>query len=300
MKSDLYPTFDPTRFRQPAIRHLAWICQAAQLTDSPLAFDLSAHLPANTLEKLQDWEQAPHTAPAALLEPAQPRLGYYFERLYECLLTDILGWEVLVRNLPIRGHERTLGELDFVVRNPATGGAEHHEIAIKFYLGYGGSEAMARWYGPNAVDRLDLKTQRMLEHQSQRAGLAESVAALGALGIDGPLKSRVFMPGYLFYPLEPQMKAPASVPANHQRGRWVYLDAARGMDTANWVHLRKPHWLGPWLQTGAPAPADATAVLAQIAATGTPRLFASMRLDACSGLWKEAERFFVVPASWPG
>lgn len=296
--------WDLTRFRLPAIRHLAWMCHAAQLSDSPLVFDLCSQLPADTLETLQRWDAMPATAPAALLEPAQPRLGYYFERLYECLLSDILGWEVLARNLPIRNLARTLGELDFIVRNPLTGSVEHHEIAVKFYLGHvaqskNGAGAPVRWYGPNAVDRLDLKTARMVEHQSQRTRLHESVTALGLLGIDAPLIPRIFMPGYLFYPRQPGVVSPAGVPDDHQRGCWAYLDAARGMDTARWVHLRKPHWLGPWVQIAEPDPADALAVLEQIATTGTPRLFASMQWDAHSGLWKETERFFIVPAKWP-
>lgn len=301
MNSDLCSAVpDPACFRMLAIRHLAWMCQVPQLTDSPLAFDLRPWLPAGTGALLHGWERMPHSAPAGLLEPAQPRLGYYFERLYACLLTDILGWEVLARNLPIRNSERTLGELDFVVRNPQTQAVEHHEIAIKFYLGYPGEGMTTRWYGPNAVDRLDLKTARMLDHQCQRAQLAESAAALDALGIGVPVESRLFMPGYLFHPMHSQLTEPAGVPSDHQRGRWTYLETARRMDTCCWVHLRKPHWLGPWVQSVPPDPAVTQAALDQIAATDTPRLFANMQREASTGLWKEAERLFVVPASWPG
>ncbi|GGD07785.1 DUF1853 family protein [Halopseudomonas salina] len=307
MKSDSYSPIDPTGFRIPAIRHLAWMCGAAQLTDSPLAFDLRAQLPAGTMQKLLSWEAMPDTAPAMLTQPAQPRLGYYFERLYACLLTDVLGWEVMARNLPIRNQERTLGELDFVVRNPATGAIEHHEIAIKFYLGYIPDLELnmdqVRWYGPNAVDRLDLKTARMLDHQSQRSLLPESVMALAELGIEPPVRSRVFMPGYLFYPLATDcakaVSPPCHVPSDHQRGTWMYLDAVSSKDISRWVQLRKPHWLGPWLQSDEPDPAEAQAALEQIALTQTPRLFARMYWDETARLWQEAERCFVVPARWP-
>lgn len=305
MKSDLHSTaWDLTRFTVPAIRHLAWMCQAAQLSDSPLAFDLRSQLPLGTLETLQGWDAMPETAPAALLEPAHRRLGYYFERLYECLLRDLLGWEVLARNLPIRSQVRTLGELDFILRNPHTGSVEHHEIAVKFYLGYieqsdTEDPAQVRWYGPNAVDRLDLKTARMLEHQSQRTLLAESVAALDLLGIEAPVKPRIFMPGYLFYPDGHGVPLPVGVPHDHQRGRWAYLESAGAMDTTCWVHLRKPHWLGPWVQSATPDPHDVLATLEQIALMETPRLFASMQWDASVELWKEQERLFIVPAKWP-
>jgi len=305
MKSALHSTaWDLTRFRVPAIRHLAWMCQASQLSDSPLAFDLRSQLPRGTLEMLQGWDAMPATAPAALLEPAHPRLGYYFERLYECLLRDLLGWQVLARNLPIRSQTRTLGELDFILRNPHTGSVEHHEIAVKFYLGYvepsdNEDPTQVHWYGPNAVDRLDLKTVRMLEHQSQRTLLAESIAALDLLGIEAPVKPRIFMPGYLFYSEANSVTPPVGVPQDHQRGRWAYLEAVRAMDTTCWVHLRKPHWLGPWVQSATPDPHDALATLEQIALTHTPRLFASMQWDASTALWMEQERLFIVPAKWP-
>ena len=306
MKSALHSTaWDLTRFRVPAIRHLAWMCQAAQLSDSPLAFDLRSQLPLGTLETLQGWDAMPATAPAALLEPAHPRLGYYFERLYECLLRDLLGWQVLARNLPIRNQIRTLGELDFILRNPHTGSVEHHEIAVKFYLGYvepsdNEDPTKVHWYGPNAVDRLDLKTARMLEHQSQRTLLAESVAALDLLGVEESVKPRIFMPGYLFYSEANSVTLPVGVPQDHQRGRWAYLEAVRAMDTTCWVHLRKPHWLGPWVQPGAPDALLRQAALAEIRDAATPRLFARLRQDPMSGLWCEAQRIFVMPTGWPG
>jgi hypothetical protein len=305
MKTDIYLTaWDLKQFRVPAIRHLAWMCQTAQLSDSPLAFDLRSELALGTLETLQGWDSMPDTAPAALLEPAHRRLGYYFERLYECLLCDLLGWEVLARNVPIRGLTRTLGELDFILRNPHTGSVEHHEIAVKFYLGHmdpsdNDAPPQVRWYGPNAVDRLDLKTSRMLEQQSQRTLLAESVAALDLLGIEAPVKLRIFMPGYLFYSEANSVTPPVGVPQDHQRGRWAYLESVRAMDTTCWVHLRKPHWLGPWVQSATPDPHDALATLEQIALTQTPRLFASMQWDASTALWLEQERLFIVPAKWP-
>jgi hypothetical protein len=71
------------------------------------------------------------------------------------------------------------------------------------------------------------------------------------------------------------------------------------MDTTCWVHLRKPHWLGPWVQSATPDPHDVLATLEQIELMETPRLFASMQWDASVELWKEQERLFIVPAKWP-
>jgi hypothetical protein len=291
---------DLTSFRVPAVRHLAWMCHAPQLLDSPLSFAISAALPAQALSLLQCWDQAPESGPTLLTAPANPRLGFYFEALYECLLSQLLGWEVLQRNIPIREAGISLGELDFVVRNPGTGQVEHHEIAVKFYLGYPEPGAQqVFWYGPNQTDRLDLKSRRILEQQSQRTHLDAASTTLAQLGLKGPLRSRVFMPGYLFYPQSRRLASPLGVPRNHERGSWIYWDEALQRQHQSWVQLRKPHWLGPWVQEEMPDAEVVREVLEQIELTQTPRLFAGMRFDSCTHLWCEQERFFVVPSLWP-
>ena len=303
------------QFRTPAVRHLAWMCHAPQLLESARSYSPCSHLPDNLLTTLHHWDAHPESGPTVLTAIPKPRLGLYFEELYNCLLTDILGYEVLARNLQIRGAQRTLGELDFVVRNPRTHEIEHHEVAVKFYLGIhldAHSEAPLEaqqqesgntfWHGPNAIDRLDLKTRNLLEQQSQRTLLTEATAALRVLGIDQPVITRIFMPGYLFYPLDQKVSAPPQVPANHERGHWLYLEQARRLDARHWVHLQKPHWLGPWVQTEAPdlsARSGPLNAIEAIESTGTPRLFALVNFDAQTNLWKETERFFIVPAHWP-
>jgi hypothetical protein len=236
------------------------------------------------------------------MEAPHYRLGLYFEQLYECLLNDILGWTVVARNLPVRANGITLGELDFVVRNPHTGNNEHHEIAVKFYLGYlAQNNAEVRWYGPNARDRLDIKSERMLQQQSQRCQLPESHEVLSAAGICIPAVSRIFMPGYLFYPTNIPLPAPITADPDHLRGRWLTLrDARKRGNLSAWVVLRKPHWLGPWVQVERPEAETVQRAFAEIEASETPRLFASLNYSKDNCLWHETERFFVVPPSWPG
>jgi len=289
-----------SRFRVPAVRHLAWLCSAPQLLEGPAAFALHHHLPADWWERLQQWDRSPDTGPAVLTEAAHPRLGLYFERLYECVMTQLLGWELLAKNLQIAGQGRTLGELDFVLRNPASGQVEHHEIAVKFYLGYrDNADSQPLWYGPNTSDRLDLKTARLLNHQVRMTERPETLAALEAAGLPQPSKARIFMPGYLFYPDDRTLPAPAGVPGDHARGAWRYASQVKPDEVQCWAHLRKPHWLGPWVQSQTPDPEAAQARLAQVQARGTPRLFARLGPQSGGGDWVEEERFFVVPDPWP-
>ncbi|MCL1484758.1 MAG: DUF1853 family protein [Marinobacter sp.] len=152
----------------PAIRHLAWLCSSPQLLQCPLSFTPQRYLPNDYLATLLNWDAHPQNAPALLGEPPQKRLGHYVERLYRVLLENLLGWDILLQNQQIHSDGRTIGELDFVVYNRHRQRIEHHEIAIKFYLGH------TQWFGPNAHDRLDLKTRSLLDQQSQRSQTPEA------------------------------------------------------------------------------------------------------------------------------
>lgn len=285
--------------KTPAIRHLAWLCRAPQLLHSPLTFEPARHLPVDTDKTLRRWDQNPETAPALLKETPQKRLGFYFERLYRVLLQDLLGWDILLQNQQIQSNGRTIGELDFVVHNRAENRIEHHEIAIKFYLGVYQPAGPTLWYGPNAKDRLDLKTAGMLHKQSQRTHLPEARMLLADAGITGVVTPRIFMPGYLFYPEAKDIAAPEYVPLNHLHGKWRYLSQVMSANIHGWALLTKPHWIGPWSQREAPETASVTAALNAIERHSIPLLFARLEQDSISGLWQETDRLFVVPDSWP-
>jgi len=283
----------------PAVRHLAWLCRAPQLLHSPLTFEPGRYFPDDVPEKLEAWDRHPETAPALLTEAPQKRLGFYFERLYRVLLEELLGWDTLIQNQQIQSNGRTIGELDFVVHNRLEDRIEHHEIAIKYYLGVPEPGGKDLWYGPNARDRLDLKTDRLLHQQSQRTQLPEAQALLESAGITGPVTPRIFMPGYLFHPAAADVSVPEYVPANHLRGRWRYLSQISPSEISGWVVLNKPHWIGPWHQSGPPEPGKIAAALNTIQRHGVPLLFARLQQDVSSGFWQEVDRLFVVPDSWP-
>ena len=102
----------PHQYHVPAVRHLAWMCRAPQLISSPMGFNPENILPDDTEERLKAWDRAPQHGPEVLTEEPARRLGHYFERLYECLMRDLLGWEILLKNQPVRNNGITLGELD--------------------------------------------------------------------------------------------------------------------------------------------------------------------------------------------
>lgn len=282
------------------MRHLAWMCDAPQLISSAMGFDPKQYLPEGMEERLKAWDRAPHHGPDVLTEQPARRLGHYFERLYECLMQDLLGWEILLKNRPVRSNGITLGELDFIVRNPTDNSIEHHEIAVKFYLGYrDNGHDTPLWYGPNSRDRLDIKTLRLTDHQSRMTERPEARSLLTSLGIETPVRPRIFMPGYLFYPMGSALSPPENIPPGHLRGDWLYIDALDGVDARHWIPLIKPHWLGPWRQPHAPEHRHTEEALDVVRSAGIPRLFAALEQSPEDGYWREASRIFVVPGDWP-
>src|SRR5690554_6367992 len=91
-------TETPLTFQTPAVRHLAGLCCAPQLLEAPMSYYPPQWLPDDYLERLQHWDQQPEAMPTRLAQPAERRLGHYYERLSEVLLQVLLGWELLLTN----------------------------------------------------------------------------------------------------------------------------------------------------------------------------------------------------------
>lgn len=287
-------------WQTPAVRHLAWLCGAPSLVECGPEFSLINHLPADTLERLLALDQNPEPLLAHLENGTSRRLGHYFERLYHFALASILEWPVLLRNTPVRDSTgRTLGELDFVVRNPTSGGLTHIEVAVKFYLGHveGGQTI---WFGPNSHDRLDLKTRRMIDHQCRMTEREETRVMLGAHHIDGAITTAMALPGNLFYPaFGAQASAPTWAYTHHERGYWIRHSELMRVDIADWAPLQKPHWLGPYQTSGAPDSDLTKKALNAVVETNRPRLFAKLETRPDGHGYEEASRYFVVPEIWP-
>lgn len=298
------PLFRDQYWRTPAIRHLAWLLTSPSL----LADDERAVLPlgAETITAaLLDLERNPEPLLTCLQERSSRRLGIYFEQLYRFALAHFMERDLVLQNQPVRTLERTVGELDFIVRRRRDAGYEHHEIAVKFYLGFTPDRAAPDWWGPDSRDRLSHKLHRLLDHQSRLSELPPTRTLLQQQGID-QVQPRICLRGYLFHPTggRPAPTLPPGIGPQYPRGYWLTLDDAHQhpcpADILR-VPLYKPDWLGP-MQL--PAPTDSTDVpgysqcLSRIEERGHALLFADLERTA-NGFWLERSRFFVVPRTWP-
>ncbi len=135
-------------------------------------------LPKNNIQKLSDWvintptlfklndpvhEVAPfsHISQKSICPySGNPRLGFVYQYVCQQLFQLSGRYSIIKEEIQLHQHGRTLGAIDFILKNQETQAIEHWEVAIKFYLLHN-----TLWYGPNAQDRLDLKLNKMLKHQ---------------------------------------------------------------------------------------------------------------------------------------
>lgn len=106
-----------------------------------------------------------HSLKLAQLPPPQAyqgntRLGFLYQHLCSELIRSSDQFDIVQEELQIQDEGKTLGAIDFILRDIPSSQYQHWEVAIKFYLLFDGL-----WYGPNAQDRLDKKLQHMLAHQ---------------------------------------------------------------------------------------------------------------------------------------
>jgi hypothetical protein len=219
-----------TRFQNPHVCDLAWA-----ISSPPLLLSDNSECTwysngwyrsagAESAELMSHADRQPQRLEAMLAERPDRRLGNYFETLWAYWLMVNPRFELLGRNLQINEQGRTLGELDFIVRDRAAGKCLHWEVAIKFYLGRGDTGLHSNWVGPGKRDRLDLKVDHLQNRQSKHGSHPRVREWCDSRGIRIDACA-VILKGRLFYPFN--RDGPDVFPRNanpqHLRGRWFTL-----------------------------------------------------------------------------
>ncbi|WP_154180286.1 DUF1853 family protein [Vibrio furnissii] len=167
------------------------------------------------------------------------RLGFLYQYLCQQLFTATPRYNAVSEEIQLNQAGRTLGSLDFIVKNRRTEQYEHWEVAVKFYLLHQGL-----WYGPNAQDRLDLKLAHMLEHQLP---LSASDAFMNTYPLWANAQQNLLMQGRLYMnPFEPE-----NIPneclgfalnTSQINGYWCYQDQQAQIEEPLYT-LTKAQWL---------------------------------------------------------
>jgi len=299
-------------FHHQAVRDLAWVIGSAvmlrpgpdRVSDSWCRIAFLDRLPW-----LRHLDKAPGELEAWLTQHKTHLLGHYFEALIAFWLQQWPQTELLASRLPVNDEHKVLGEFDFLFHDRYGGKTFHWECTVKFFLRKIEEHDGYTWLGPNPRDTLANKYHKVFERQLRLANLPASMHLLEKRGI-APPTAQAFFKGYLFYPAGEDWQQPEPTPpdssSHHLRGWWCYADATRLIpcldDDSRWLSLERLHWLSP-VYSSDPAPGFSRSGLldwleGHFSDSDKPVLLAELHRDRDGG-WREANRGFVVPSSWP-
>lgn len=111
--------------------------------------------------------------------PNNLRLGHQMEYVFKQLIEYSEDYKLVLYNLPIRDEKRTLGEIDFILKNKKTNQFIHVELTYKFYLlDPEIPDPIHSLIGPNRRDRFFDKMEKI---KNEQFSLLHSTAGINAL-----------------------------------------------------------------------------------------------------------------------
>jgi len=127
--------------------------------------------------------------------PTNLRLGHLAEKVVSILIKTSRNYNVLHENVQIIDNKKTIGELDFIVKELQTNKITHIELAYKFYL-YDpiiSKVEIHNWIGPNRNDTLKQKVEKLTSRQFPLLYDDRTAATLDSLEIDQISQSNCFL-----------------------------------------------------------------------------------------------------------
>ena len=292
-----YETANSMKSAQQFVRDLLWVVNSPTLlrtTDDHCCDAKSWRLQEHRV-------RAKHLADFMASKDACS-LGRYFEGLISYWLHHVRKVDVLFESFAIREQKQTVGEIDFIFIDEQAR-VTHWEVAVKFYLFSSVSYGLGSHYlGPNAVDTLDRKIDRIFGHQLPLSKRCFPDVEL----------RQAFVKGRIFYPLlQPRgLTEHPSLSNAHLDGSWLqysevrFMDSDAGWDAQNacYLVLQKPHWLS---LVQASDSAGKLMSFYEFSDSMDQHFSESKRCPLVVQLklgdagYVESRRFFVVPNGWP-
>jgi hypothetical protein len=141
--------------------------------------------------------------PGEISAPKQSVLGKRMEHFFAFYVSHFTSEEILVQNRQIIEDKTTRGELDFLLKDSASGIISHIELIYKFYLFDldSGASELDHLIGPNKRDSLNKKLERLQKKQFPLLFKEATQSVLTSLDIDTEhvvqkmcFKASVFLP----------------------------------------------------------------------------------------------------------
>jgi len=278
------------RFKHRHLRDLAWVICSPPLvsgqhnnthwwSQQDCLAEFNDCLPA-----LLHLDQNPEALELHLSTQKSKRLGHYFEALIAYWLMLSPNYELLAQNIQIIQNKRTLGEIDFIIKELQSSQIIHLEVAVKFYLGSPPYNDPYRWFGMNTQDQLGKKVDHLINHQTQ---LSKNYASDLLKLTDKIDKRHCLLKGRLFYP-SPQQEPPHGVEKSHLRGKWTRKNHT---DTKNLLYpINKSLWLAKINNEDI----DRQLIQTNFTENEQPECYAALEMDK-SGAYIECGRVFYLP-----
>jgi len=154
------------------------------------------------------------------------RLGHQMEYIFKQLVLHSNKYEILLHNLPIKDGNRTIGEIDFILKDGQTGTLIHIELTYKFYIIDSQiADPIHRLIGPNKRDTFFAKMEKIKNKQFQLIHSEEGSKALNKIQIDHKLiEHQACCKAQLFTPF--QLKERSIKPLNKACicGYWLHFE----------------------------------------------------------------------------
>ena len=158
--------------------------------------------------------------------PGNIRLGHQVEYIFKQLVEYSDAYDVMLYNLPIRQGKRTLGEIDFILKDKTSDQLIHAELTYKFYLiNPEIEEPIHRLIGPNRRDTFFLKMEKIKNKQFPLLHTEEGIRALDDLGIDHlKIEHQCSFKAQLFQPYDSEVVNIGPLNKNCLKGYWLRFD----------------------------------------------------------------------------
>ncbi len=132
------------------------------------------------------------------------RLGHKMEHIFKNCLEGQVIFELIAHNVAVKSDNRTLGEIDFLLKDKRDGSILHLELTYKFYLiDPALGEPLYQLIGPNRKDTFHSKLEKLKNTQLQIPFVEEAKEQLAMLDVKSEdITQEVCFKAQLFAPYQ--------------------------------------------------------------------------------------------------
>ena len=230
-------------------------------------------------------------------------IGKQFESIVAFWFANDPKFELIAHSLQIFDEGKTIGELDFILRDLDLNKHIHLEVACKFYLSSQNSSNWSSWIGPNGTDNLDLKMKK-LDKQLKLSSDQKCRAVLQELGIDS-ISPHVLLKGRFFHHISNLSgpKNPNLANKNYCTGWWAFEEECLAVFSpgTHWAIPDKEFWFGDYVCSEQNDVLDHNSALDRIRHELVRQKPSPIvhRMSRTEEGWVESSRGFVVRNDWP-